>query len=257
MLSLPELQSRFAQAIRGDDSDAAEIAGQIVASSGRIAAADRVAVYRNNWREGFRKALAAGFPVIARLVGADYFRQLALEFLAAHPSRSGDLENIGAPYPAFLEHRFAHTEFAYLADVAALEWACQQVLLAADHPAATADTLRSIERGACAELRFRLHPAARLLSSPFPISRIWLSNQPQAAPETIDLRSGAEQLLVRYAPTGLELHRLRPGEYALAQFLATGTGLAEALGRAQDQVPDADLAAALHRLFACGALDLI
>jgi len=256
MLSLPELQHRFARAIRDEECDAADEGCQLVASSGQINEADRIAVYRNNWREGFLKALAAGFPVIARLVGTDYFRQLGLEFLAAHPSRSGDLEHIGAPFAGFLERRHATTEFAYLADVAALEWACQQVLQAADPIAASVDLLRTAEPSACAALRFRLHPAARLVSSAYPISRIWLSNQAQAEPEVIDLRYGPEQLLVRCLPAGLELHRLRAGEFALARAFEHGAELGDALAVAQQQVPDTDLATALHRLFDCGALNL-
>ena len=255
MLSLPELQQRFVAAIL--DGEGAEFASEIDAVAKGPGALERLGVYRNNWREGFRKALASGFPVLARLVGPDYFRQLALEFLAAHPSRSGDLEHIGAPLPAFLERRFADSEYAYLGDVAALEWACQQVLAAADHVAATADTLHALNPAGYGALRFRLHPAARLLASPFPVSRIWLANQPAAEIETIDLASGGEQLLVRYAASGLELHRLRRGEFALAQALAPGGELGDALATAQDAAPDSDLASGLHRLLAIGALDLI
>ena len=255
MLSLPELQQRFAAAIR--DGDGAAFAGEIDAGANGPSALDRLAVYRNNWREGFRNALASGFPVLARLVGPDYFRQLALEFLAAHPSRSGDLEHIGAALPGFLERRFADSAYVYLGDVAALEWACQQVLAAADHAAATADALRAVDPAAYGALRFGLHPAARLLASSFPVSRIWHSNQPSAEVESIDLTSGGEQLLVRCGAAGLELHHLRPGEFALAQALAEGSDLGDALAATHDAAPDADLASALHRLIAVGALDLI
>ena len=255
MLSLPELQQRFAAAIL--DSEGAEFASEIDAGAKGPSALERLGVYRNNWREGFRKALASGFPVLARLVGPDYFRQLALEFLAAHPSRSGDLEHIGAPLPAFLEQRFAGSQYAYLGDVAALEWACQQVLAAADHAAATADALGAIDPADIGAVRFSLHPAVRLLASPFPVSRIWLANQPGAEIETIDLASGGEQLLVRYAASGLELHRLRTGEFALAQALAQGSELGDALAAAHGAAPESDLASALHRLLAIGALVLI
>ncbi len=57
--------------------------------------AERLDIYRNNLREGFVKALALGFPVIERLVGAEYFHQLAIELLRAHPSRSGNLHHGG------------------------------------------------------------------------------------------------------------------------------------------------------------------
>ena len=117
-----------------------------------------------------------------------------------------------------------------------------------------ADILSAVAPQDWATLRLHLHPAARLLHSPFPISRIWLSNQPHAEPEVIDLQSGAERLLVYCARNGLELHRLRSGEYALAQALATELTLADALSQTQLEAPECDLAQALNRLFACGAL---
>src|ERR1700704_1590626 len=106
----------FVDALFG--GDAAGVAAQIEANG--LEPAERLDIYRNNLHEGFTKALAIGFPVIERLVGVDYFRQLALDFLRAHPSRAGNLHHIGAPFPRFLRERFADTEYTYFADVAAL-----------------------------------------------------------------------------------------------------------------------------------------
>ena len=142
MLALRELQTRFTDALF-DGADAA-VQGEIVADG--VSVAERIDIYRNNLREGFSKALAIGFPVIEKLVGAEYFRQLALDFLGAHPSRAGNLHHIGAPFPAFLRERFAETEYAYLTDVAALEWACEEALVAPDAAPISADDLREIDQ---------------------------------------------------------------------------------------------------------------
>jgi len=60
-----------------------------------IAAEARLQVYRNNSRALFEQALRLTFPVVLRRVGDDYFRQLAHFHRAAHPSRSGDLHDVG------------------------------------------------------------------------------------------------------------------------------------------------------------------
>ncbi len=93
MPALRELQLAFVAAMFGE-SDGVEAH----VHNGGMSADARLSIYQNNLREGFIKALALTFPVVERLGGTDYFRQLALEFLAAHPSRSGNLHHIGAPF---------------------------------------------------------------------------------------------------------------------------------------------------------------
>jgi len=121
MPSLRELQRHFAAGLL-ETTD--ELATEWIRADG-ISPSARLAIYRNNLHAGFLKTLTLEFPVIRRLVGEDYFRQLSLAFLARHPSRSGDLHHVGAPFSNFVSEQFTATEFLYLADVARLEWACQ------------------------------------------------------------------------------------------------------------------------------------
>ncbi len=129
-MRLHDMQKRFASALFDDAPEAvAPWIRSCESEPGKGVAIDshaRLSIYRNNLREGFRKALSLEFPVIERLVGEEYFRQLALSFLAEHPSRAGDLHPIGEPFAQFLRQRFEATRYAYLPDVATLEWAHQQ-----------------------------------------------------------------------------------------------------------------------------------
>lgn len=221
-----------------------------------LSADERLAIYRNNWQRGFIRALAIGYPVTERLVGPDYFGVLAREFLAVSPSRRGDLRHIGTPFPEFLRRKFSATEYAYLADVGALEHLCEELQVTAEVTPTSVDELRSISPSDYACLRFDLCPTAGLLHSPYPVTRIWLSNQPQAAPQVIDLRSGGEQFLVRYSEETFEFHRLRPAEFTLTTAFREGVPLAEALAAATRIAPDFELTEALARLLGTGALQL-
>lgn len=251
MLALRELQTRFAEALF-DSADAA-VQAEIVADG--VSAAERIDIYRNNLREGFSKALAIGFPVIEKLVGAEYFRQLALDFLNAHPSRAGNLHHIGAPFPAFLRERFVETEYPYLADVAALEWACEAALVARDGAPISADDLREIDPARYESLRFDLHPACALVQSAFPIVSIWRANQPDAAAdELINLAQGGDNVLVARATRGIELHQLPAADFAALQAFAAGLTLGEALEAGQSADPSFDLGAALRRFLSLNIL---
>jgi hypothetical protein len=251
VLSLPELQFRFVAALYGGSYDSL---AQWIHDDG-IDGEARIGIYRNNMREAFAKTLALEFPVIERLVGSDYWRQLVREFQANHPSRSGNLHHIGAPFAAFLRRLFGATPYAYLADVAELEWAYQEALVAADAPALDVGALQSIAPEQYAKLVFALHPACRLVPTGYPVIRIWRANQPDVpVPETLDLRSGADLILVRRAAASIEFIALLPGQFAFLQALSRSAPLGEALDAAL-AVDDAfDAAQALRRYVALGAL---
>src|SRR6266850_3662591 len=114
MPALRELQRRFAMALLDGD---AEAVAPFIRGAG-LEPARRVAIYRNNCRETFLATLAAAYPVLKQLVGDDYFRQLVREYQERYPSRSGNLQHLGAALAGFLDRRFARTPFDYFTDVA-------------------------------------------------------------------------------------------------------------------------------------------
>ncbi len=259
MLPLRDLQKLFAGALfdYAPDAVAPRIHGSETEAAQGVAidAHARLAIYRNNLHEGFRKALALEFPAIERLVGEDYFCQLALSFQAEHPSRSGDLHSIGEPFARFLLQRFEGTQYAYLPDVATLEWAYQQSSVAADAPSFDPAALRDIPQEGYGQLRFTLHPACGLVRSPYPVMRIWAVNQPNAdADEVVDLSSGADFILVRRAAEGVEMRRIAAAEFAMLDAFSQGAKLADALESAYAVDPNFDLGEALRRLIALGVL---
>src|SRR3974390_531564 len=62
----------------------------------------RLQIYRNNLFENRIAALAAVYPVVARLVGPDFFRCAARAYIQISPFRSGDLHAFGDRWPEFL-----------------------------------------------------------------------------------------------------------------------------------------------------------
>jgi hypothetical protein len=248
---LRELQQRFASRLL--QTDPASVLDWICSDG--ISALARVEIYRNNLHAGFSKTLELEFPVILRLVGPDYFRQLALAFLARHPSRSGDLHHVGAPFPGFLQQQLANTEYSYLADVARLEWAYQESLVAEDAECLNPQTLRDIPTDAYPNLRFTIRPACRLVDSPFPILRIWQANQSDAeVPDLIDLTTGPDHLVLVRTPAGFNLSRVPAGDFQLLTAFAAGQTLERALEAALGRDAQFDLGAALRRCIGLGVL---
>jgi hypothetical protein len=209
-----------------------------------------IEVYRNNLRAGFLRALSLEFPVIERLVGADYFRQLAWDFQRRHPSRAGDLHEIGAPFADYLRSRFGEGGFAYLPDVAALEWACQQSAVAAAAQDFDAAAISCVAPEAYSRLRFELKPECLLVRSDYPILRIWQSNQPGALDETIDLSMGGECVVTHRGRDGVELCRITEGMHSLLKEFSSGSALEQAWAAAVRCDPGFDLGQALRQALA-------
>lgn len=226
MPSLRNLQQAFSAAlIQGEDEAIAPWLDEHTAA-GRSA----LSVYRNNVREAFAGTLATTYPVLHRLVGPDYFRQMSQAYQYRYPSRAGNLLYVGQMMPQFLQAEFAGTDFAYFVDVARLEWACQLALVAADSRPLDRHSLLAVGPTEYPLLRFSLHPSVQFLSSPYPLFRIWRANQPDGREnELIDLAEGGDRLLVRRDVDTAEIRRLDFAQFEFLAALDAGACLADAL----------------------------
>lgn len=243
MQSLREMQRSFsAAALFGDAGGLAELA--IVA--GTLDPSARIAVYRNNVLGNYRRALAATYPVVRRLVGDQAFDALIEAFVRAYPSRQGDVNRYGGELARFLSSHAPESTLAYLPDVARVEWAIDQANIAADAPPLDLAALAAVPAEAFGELRFELHPSAQLIASRYPVFRIWQVNQPSyAQDDRVDLVGGGDMLLVRRATDGVTLERLELGEHAFLAALARNACLRDAERGAADADGSFDVARVL------------
>ena len=223
MHALRDLQTRCYRAFLQGDADALLTAVR----PNRMPVENRIEVYRNNARETFRRALAAGFPVIEQLVGHDCFTGLSLKYMRKHPSRSGDLQGFGARFPDFLRRIYATTRFAYLADVARLERALEELHFEPDEDVLDPAELRTVPPEHHPMLVFRIRRAVRLLRSPYPVLSIWRANQP-GAQTGVDLDEGQACVAVVRSGDALAMRPLDPDAFALASAFTRGMTLQQA-----------------------------
>ena len=242
--SLRDLQSRFVDAIFAADQRSFDGA---IRSNG-LASAERLDIYRNNMLVGLSKALSSAYPVIERLVGADFFRYAAHRFIHQYPSRSGDLHNFGGEFADFLQSFEATAKLAYLPDVARLELAYHQVYSAADHSPLDTQALATVPPERYEELHFQLHPASRLIQSRFPLDAIWQVNQTDyQGDQTVDLNSGGVTLLVIRRDLEITINPLSQEEFAFLHALAKGNDFATACEQTLAVNADSDVAAIFQR----------
>lgn len=226
--------------------------------AGKLSAARRLEVYRHNVLSNLRGALRDIFPVTHGIVGEAFFLHAADQFIRATPSPSGDLNQFGREWPAFLAHYPHAAELPYLADVARLEWAWHECFHAADVEPLDPRRLATVDPGEHAALVFRLHPAVRLLDSAYPILRIWQVNQPDFAGDMqIDWPRGGDTLLVRREPAGgveVVIQSLSAGGHRFLCELQQQRALESAAAAALDADSEFDLHAFLRDIVQSGVI---
>jgi len=231
MPSLHELQHTVMAAnVSGD----AECAAPLLWGKG-ITPESRIGIYANNCRVNFIETLQRTFPAIHRLVGDDYFRQCARAYQRLFFSSSGDLQNVGCQFSQYLSVLHAGTRFQYLADVARVEWAYQEALIAADHPSLDLERLRRWSPDEYEYLQVALHPSVRLVDSPYPVLQIWQENCVSSnAASSIDLDSGANRVLLARYQLQVKLWALDTGDAVFLRALGAGRTLGAAVVEAQE-----------------------
>lgn len=141
--------------------------------------AQRFGVHRNNVTVSLIDALAETFPVVQQLVGAEFFRAMAGEFVRRSPPGSPVLAWYGDTFADFAADFPPAAGVPYLADVARLEYARVLAFHAAD-----AEPVPVAEIAACLSdpevlptLRLQLHSSLQVIDSPFAIASLWGSHQ--------------------------------------------------------------------------------
>lgn len=170
---------------------------------------NRFSVYRNNVFASLVDALADTFQVTQSLVGEDFFRAMAREFVRVNQPSTPVLTFYGEAFPDFIANFPPADSVPYLSDTARLEYAYVLAFHASDAQPYPAEQLSKLlsDPDSIEKLCVRLHPSAELISSQYPIASIWEAHQHEepnlkdiaiSAPESaFVVRSGLDVLVCR------------------------------------------------------------
>jgi hypothetical protein len=250
--SLYELQQRFVEAVISSD-----VPPDLIAGSPPFAR-ERIAIYRRTIFSNYRKALSASYPVVRRLTGTAFFHAAIDAFVQARPSRGGDLNIYGDAFGDFLATYAPAADLAYLPDVARLEWALDESQRARDAtcvPESVLAALASLPPERLPSLRLELDPSCRLLASPYPILRIWRTNQSDyTGDDRVLLDEGGDALLVRRGAERVSIERLSAGDHGWLSALQKGAALGQSIEAARRVDAAFDLGTALRDHIAAGTV---
>jgi hypothetical protein len=250
MPRLSDQQDRFAAALRDPD---APIPENLLGRADEVPVA-QFGVYRNNVHSSLVDALAATYPTVQRLVGTEFFRVMAQQYVHTTLPETPVLIDYGANFASFVTDFEPVRGLPYLADVTRIDWAWHQAYHAAEAEPLTAERLAAIPTDELGERCFGLHPSAQALVSPWPVLSIWLTNRHDATVKPIDLGVGGEEALICRPAHEVGVWRLSAGGTRFLQMLAAGVPLSEAALATTRDIPDFDLATTLQTLLNGGAV---
>lgn len=250
--TLPGLLARFAAALRAGaaaDDAARDMASAIVDDG--LDPERRLQIYRNNVQAMFDGALSRTFPVLKATLGDAAFESLAREYREAHPSRSGDLHWVGRVFADWLDERLAADDaHRWLTDLARLEWACEEALVARTFAPVGRNALAEVPAEQVADTGLDIQPAVRLVSSPHAIWSVWRAHQPGCDVESMRPAAGPQHVVVACTAGRLALRSVPREQAEFVRSLTDGATLREALDASD--LPVAALPEVLEWLFEDG-----
>jgi hypothetical protein len=219
-MMLQNFQSEFAEYLLSDDEYASLIQPE-----------PNLAIYRNNMLSTLVNALQDIYPLVTKLVGSDFFRVAAKEYIRRYPSRSSNLHDYGEYFSDFLAEYQPVKTLIYLPEVAKFEWLCHTLSFAADHALFDIKLLENINPDQYSKLHFILHPASHLMKFHYPILRI-IDLCKGELDETIDLSEGGIHLLIIRRDMDISLMPLSLVDAIFLHALHESQSLSDALDAA-------------------------
>ncbi len=230
-----EQQQAFVEALLAPQAKPpAQVAGDSASAGAQLA------VYRSNVTANLTDTLGETFRATQALVGAAYFAQLAQLFIRQHPPTSGNLNEYGAAFPAFIAQHTVSDTVAYLADVARFERAWNRAFYAAAKPAASC-ALATLDADTLAAARWQFAPDVKLLALDWPADAIWhYCIRRQGEGDAPAMTHAPHYLLVHRPGQHVMVERLAAADYHLLVALQEGTATGVALENIQQaaQAPD-------------------
>jgi hypothetical protein len=160
----------------------------------RLSAVERLDIYADMYFYRIRDCLKEDFASVCTVVGDAAFHNLITDYLLVHPPSHFSLRYVGQHLPAFMRDHTFGTQWPYLADLAALEWAILEAFDAPDAPPLDTAALGAVPQERWPDLRFSLTPSLHVVDVAWPVHEIW--KQAQAGEDPGDPQPAETRLRV-------------------------------------------------------------
>lgn len=214
-----------------------------IADAPPIDAATRLSVYGDGYFLRLLEAMTSDFPAVRRTVGEDNFRILAANYLAANPSKSPTLADLGEAFPGFVRTHPLSRRYPFLADLSRLERDVMTRLFEGRLPPLDPKTIGNIRAEDWPRVRLILDTTVLLLKVAWPVERLWRRRElPLRAGGRIVRRARPQWLLLFRDETWVKVAEISRQEWDTLRRLNEGARLGRVFDRATKELGNADAA---------------
>jgi hypothetical protein len=156
-----------------DGRSMSEVAASFIAPNSQLSAFERLEIYNRQYWYRVLSALTEDFPALRAVVGTPAFEALSVAYLAAHPSRSFSLRNLGSGLADWLaaNPKHASRRRRLAVDVARIEWAFVESFDSAENDPLTLEQIATLD----ASSRLSLQPHLQLMALDYPADDLVLA----------------------------------------------------------------------------------
>lgn len=216
-MSLQNLQAELAFAILQNEEE-----------NDLVQPSKNIPIHLNNMQTNLRTALMHCYPLIIKLLGKNFFDDIAHRYIERYPSLTGNLDDYGEYLNDFITQYDPVKELAYLPEVAKFEWSCHVLSLASELTPFDIKRLDNISPSHYSNLQFIINPASQLHHFHYPILLI-LELCQSTKPSMLTLNQEDVYLLLLKRHDHVSLIALTASEYHFLKALNDNQSLADAL----------------------------
>jgi hypothetical protein len=217
----PLTASEEMRPVTSDGRAMSDVAASFIAPNSRLSAFERLEIYNRQYWFRVLGSLAEDFSALRSVIGSSAFESLSIAYLAAHPSRSFSLRNLGSNLPGWLtaNPQYAGRRYRLAIDVARVEWAFIEAFDLAERAPLTLEQISTLD----ADSRLALQPHLQLIALDYPVDDLVLSlhhqEKHQASEAGVDHDDGddppAKLPAIRRKAIWLAAHRVDLSVYYL------------------------------------------
>ncbi|MGN6370981.1 MAG: HvfC/BufC N-terminal domain-containing protein [Phycisphaerae bacterium] len=193
-----------------DGRGTAEVAETVIKANDRLTSFERIEIYNKQYWYRVRDCFGDDFPGLRAVMGDKKFDVMADAYLAACPSRSFSLRNLGQFLVGFLEeHAELTAPWSALAlDMAKFEWAQVEAFDGPGYAPLSAGDLGRVARNP-ARARLHLQPYVQLLALRYPLDDFLLAIKKKNGAMRGEASNAVEEGVVRRKLTGVRRPRAK------------------------------------------------
>jgi hypothetical protein len=216
----------------------------------RLDPLSRLEIYRHAYHARLIECLVDDYPAVAATLGEAAFEDLCRKYIALYPSTGPNLNAFGARMAQLCRSEAAEQPEigAFVADLAALEWAIVEVIHEGSTDPLTMTSLAAIPVERWADARLVATPAFRLLRSAYPVNAYFQAFREGQGP-AVPAPETSAVAVYRSGPTIWRMNLSEAG-FDLLHALTTGRSLGASLEEASTAFSGVDEAVAAGRVSA-------